>query len=91
MFVLLFRNKNINYNTDSALYSKLDAFISFENQKIDKNVQWKRGYQGLWIELRRYKKINNGKKLPGKIKEEKIENEEDKEDKNNKKMEDLNN
>ena len=63
MFVLLFRNKNINYNTDSALYSKLDVAISIENEKVLRGVQWKRGYQGLWIELRRYKKLVGDKEL----------------------------
>ncbi len=62
MFILLSRNKNTNYDTDLALYSKIDSFISLENLNSNRSVQWKRGYQGLWIELRRFKKLGKSKR-----------------------------
>jgi hypothetical protein len=56
MFWLLFKNKNINYNTDEALYSAIDNFLNQENIKNKNNLVWKRGYQGLWIGVSKTKR-----------------------------------
>ena len=52
MFFLFRKSKNMNYNTDKKLYDELDELMSELNQK-NRLLYWKRGYQALWIEVRR--------------------------------------
>ena len=47
----------IDYSTDKLLYKSLDSFIERENLHYEPDYQWVRGYQGLWIEIKKIKKI----------------------------------
>lgn len=69
MLFLFSKNKNVNYNTDLALYSEIDSLLQTQNQKNQK-VQWTRGYQGLWIEVSKVNQMganSNSKKNAKKI------------------------
>ena len=57
LLLKLFLHKYVDYSTDKKLYKAIDTYITQQNSVWGPDYHWTRGYQGLWIELRKVSKV----------------------------------
>jgi len=60
MLIKMFTTKVNSYEDETDLFVKIDKILMVENGGLNQ-LQWFRGYQGLWLELRKFTDKNRNK------------------------------